>query len=169
MSRRLFRRRNEEGATLIFVIGFMVLVGLVSAGLASQLASSSKTRVGLDLARNREYAADAAITSDIAQVRANMTNGNALAPCPSAKFTQTLNGVAIQVDCSFSLISFSGDVLRNATFTACPAQSGTVSCAPGSSIIDAQVHYSTPDPQPALQATSVTVDKTYVATWSVNT
>jgi type II secretory pathway pseudopilin PulG len=167
MRTRSVRTRGEDGATLIFVIGFMVLVGLVAAGLATQLASSSKTRVALDNARNRQYAADAAITSDMAQVRTNMGNGNALAPCPSSKLTQTLNGVTVQVDCSFSLLSFSGDMLRNATFTACQQQSPAGPCPPSAVIIKAQVHYSAPDPQPPVNSTTISVDKTYVLTWSV--
>jgi Tfp pilus assembly protein PilX len=93
MRRRRFHKRGEDGATLIFVIGFMVLVGFVSAGLATQLATSSKTHVALDQARNKQYAADAAITSDIATVRTNMTASNpnppnALAPCPSSAPTK---------------------------------------------------------------------------------
>ena len=169
MRKQLLRRRGEDGATLLLVIGFMVLVGFVSAGLATQLASSSQSRVALDQARNREYAADGAILADIATVRTNMQSGNALAPCPatSVKPGPQLNGVPIQVDCSFSLLSFSGTVLRNATFVACAPQSGTALCPSSAVIIKAQVHYSTPDPQPALNATSVNVDNTYVATWSV--
>ena len=176
MSSLFVRKRGEDGATLIFVIGFMVLVGLITAGLATQLESSSHTRVALDNQRDREYAADAAITSDIAQVRTNMTRTppdpavNALAPCPSTTWTQTLNDVDIRVDCSFSLLSFSGAVLRNATFTAsCAPQSHGATCPTGVVIMKAQVHYSTPDPQPALNATSINVNKSYVATWSVTT
>lgn len=166
MNFRTKRDRGEEGATLIFVIGFMVLVGLVCAGLATQLATSSKTRVALDKARNREYAADAAILTDLAQVRDNMTNNNqALAPCPSAKLTQTLNGVTIQVDCSFSLFSLSGLLQRNARFRACVPQPGGADCPFAASIIDAQVHYQAPEPP---NSNSITVDKTYVLTWSVN-
>lgn len=173
MRRRVQRDRGEEGATLILVIGFMLMVGLISAGLATQLASSTMTRVALDQARNREYSADGAIEGDIAQVRTNMTRTpsdpvvNALAPCPSS-FTRTLNDVDIQVDCSFSLLGFSGVVLRNATFTACAPQSPGATCPTSAVIIKARVHYSTPDPQPPLNATTVNVDKTYIATWSVN-
>ena len=38
---RLLHDRGEEGATLLLVIGFMLFVGLITAGLATQLASSS--------------------------------------------------------------------------------------------------------------------------------
>ena len=167
MRRHVLHDRGEEGATLLMVIGFMLMVGLISAGLTNQLASSSKTRVALDQARNREYSADSGIVSSMAAVRSRMTTTNALAPCPAS--TTQYPAFNVQVDCSFTLLSFSGDVLRNATFTACAPQSGGASCPAQAVIIKAQVHYSTPDPQPALNATTVTVDQTYVATWSVKT
>jgi hypothetical protein len=171
MRKRFRHDRGEEGATLLLVIGFMVFVGLISAGLATQLGSSTLTRVALDQARNRQYSADGAILKDIAAVRSTMTTTNALAPCPGAtsttQYPAMTYGIPIQVDCSFSLLSFSGEVLRNATFTACPPQSGGVPCPAPAVIIKTQVHYSTPDPQPALNATTVNVDKTYIATWSV--
>src|SRR5262249_51388404 len=142
------------GATLIFVLGFMVMVGLMTAGLATQLGSSSKTRVSLDRARNREYAADAAILTDIARVRGNMQTVSALGPpaagpCPSSSRVQNpgLNGVPVQVDCSypgptFTLSSF---VQRNVRFTACSPQSnGTQPCPTGptgSVIIQAVVNF----------------------------
>src|SRR6185369_2072380 len=110
-------------------IGFMVLVGLVSAGLATQLASSSRTRVALDSARNRQYAADAAILTNIAQVRDNIVNHGQALPAPGPdpclpKVVQTLNNVTVQVDCSYTRsITNTGFVQRDATFTACKQQS----------------------------------------------
>lgn len=170
MRHRVLHDRGEEGATLILVIGFMLLVGLISAGLATQLVSSSMTRVALDKARNREYSADGAILRSIAAVRSTMQTTNAQAPCPEAttQYPAMTYGVKIQVDCSFSLLGFSGVVLRNATFTACAPQSPGATCPTSAVIIKARVHYSTPDPQPALNAPTVDVDKTYIATWSVN-
>lgn len=163
------RDRGEGGATLIFVIGFMVLVGLVSAGLATQLATSSMTRVALDKARNREYAADAAILTNIAQVRDNITHGKALpSPGPDPclpKVFQTLNLIPIQVDCSYTrTTTLSGFVQRDATFVACPEQSGGGTCPASAVIIRAQVNYGSPNPP---SDPSISVSKTYIQTWSV--
>src|SRR5690242_163984 len=157
MKTRLFRKRAEDGATLILVIGFMVMVGLITAGLAAQLASSSETRVALDIARNREYAADGAILKYIPQVRGYMQN-HPLAPCSSSGSTHNLitqnpglNGVPVQVDCDFSGVSFtlSGFVQRNVKFTACPPQSGGAPCPPSAAIIQARVNYASLDPASA--------------------
>jgi hypothetical protein len=166
MNIRLLRKRAEDGATLILVLGFMVMVGMVSAGLATQLASSSRTRVALDGARDREYAADAALLEDVAQVRQNLTNDDALTPCPSTKLVQNpgLNDVAIQVDCSFSLFSLSGIIQRNATFAACAPQPSNANCPSSAVIIKAQVHYASTDPP---NDTDIDVTRTYVQSWNL--
>jgi hypothetical protein len=169
MRHRLPRKPGEEGATLIFVIGFMVLVGLVSAGLATQLSSSSRTRVALEKQRNREYSADGAILSRIGAVRDYMTNTDARFPCPgTSTSTQDagLNGVPIQVDCSFSLVSFSGTVLRNATFEACAPQSG-IECPDSAVIIRAQVHYESTAAWHEQFIPDAEI-RTYIQSWSVN-
>ena len=169
MTRRLLRSRGEDGATLILVIGFMVMVGLVSAGLASQLASSSESRVALDTARNREYAADGAILSYIPIVRSQMES-SPLGPCPGTHSVRSpgpdLNGVDIQVDCDFPGIGFTlaGFVQRNVKFTACAPQPGNIPCPPGAVIIQAQVNYAAQDP-PA--SSSIDVTRTYIQTWNV--
>jgi hypothetical protein len=169
MRRRGLHERGEEGATLILVIGFMVFVGLISAALATQLASSSITRIALDRARNRQYAADGAIEWDIGQVRSYMTNTSATAPCPGANSTRVpptvLNGVPIQVDCSYNqTFTLSLFVQRDATFTACLPQPGNAKCPASAVIIKAQVNFAS---QNAPGDTTITVDKTYIQTWSV--
>jgi hypothetical protein len=169
MTKRLFRKRDEEGATLILVIGFMLMVGLVSAGLATQLASTSKSRVALDTARNRQYAADGAILEYIPIVRSQMES-SPLGPCPGTHSFRSpgprLNGVDIQVDCDFPGIGFtlSGFVQRNVKFTACAPQPGNAPCPSDAVIIQAQVNYASQDP-PA--ATSIDVTRTYIQTWNV--
>ena len=174
MIARLTRTRGEEGATLILVIGFMVMVGLVSAGLSAQLASSSKTRVALDQARNRQYTADAAILAYIPQVRSNMESNQALTPCSGTHnhITQSpgLNNVPIQVDCDYSgpSLTFSGFPQRVVRFTACPPQSGGAACPSSAAIIQAQVNYASL-PTDAYNASDITVTKTFIQTWNVKT
>jgi hypothetical protein len=169
VSLRLARKRGEEGATLILVIGFMVMVGLISAGLATQLASSSSTRIALDKSRNREYAADGAILTNIARVRDNIVNhGQAVPPSDpcGSKVVRTLNGVTVQVDCTYTRsLTLSGFLQRDATFVACELQSGGGACPGSAVIIRAQVNYASQNPPGDA---SVQVSKTYIQTWSVN-
>ena len=137
-------RRDEAGATLLFVIGFMLLIGFMTTGLVTQIASSSHTRLSLDTARNREYAADAAIEADIGQVRSNMTGGQALSPCPGAlRLNPGLNNVPVQVDCSYPAtgypgITLSGFVQRNVVFKACVLQPVGTPCPPAAVLIEAR-------------------------------
>src|SRR5262245_46770104 len=90
---RVRRFKGEDGASLILVVAFMVIIGAISAAVISTTGSGLQSRVALDQARNREYAADAAIESMIASARA--AGG---AACPSAA-NSSLNGIDIHVDC----------------------------------------------------------------------
>jgi hypothetical protein len=165
MTSRFAPRRDETGASLLFVIGFLVMVSMVTVGLVPALSSSWTRKVAYDNGRNREYAADGAIETAIATVRVRMRNGQA--PCPSSPLTQTLNGVSVQVDCSYSQSpSLLGFIQRNATFTACPTLSGGAACStqPTKLILQAQVNFASTD---AFSDTTIDVDKTYVQFWSV--
>lgn len=182
MNRFSHRAHGEDGATLIFVIGFMVVVGLVGAGLATQLSSSSKTRVALDKQRNREYSADAAILKRIGEVREHMESTDAIEPCPGPTSTtrytdpsDVLNDFPIQVDCQFDLFDLETNTeLRNATFTACAPQEPGEKCPDSATIIRAQVHYErdgecadNPD-DPPITCETILVRETQIRTWSVN-
>src|SRR4051812_38087438 len=63
------RVTGESGAALVLAIGFVIVIGAVSASLFTTLNTGSNGRVILDRARDRQYAADGAIQSAIAQVR----------------------------------------------------------------------------------------------------
>jgi len=155
------RARGEDGATLILVIGFMVMIGFVLAGLSSQLSNSLTTRTGLVRARDREYDADAAIETAITQVRNNINGAN---PCSGVNTPSTgPNGVSIQVTCNYKSggLTLSGAVRREATFAACES-----SCGPSSSaIIKAQVSFASLTPP---NSSPIVVNKTYIESWSVN-
>ncbi len=173
MSRRF---RGEDGATLLFVIGFMVLTGLVVAGMVSRITSTTLDRSAFDTARNREYAADGAVETAIAQTRSQMQSAPAAA-CTVATGTtativtqtsaQALNKVAVQVDCTQAVPAFtlSGSIQRVVSFTACPLQAAGHQCPAGSSIIDTQVNFASTN---SLAATSITVSSTVILSWSVN-
>ena len=61
-------RRDESGTALILAIGFMVVIGLIGAAMLSSVSSGLASRVALDQARTREYAADSAIQDAITRV-----------------------------------------------------------------------------------------------------
>jgi len=160
-------RDDERGATLLLVIGFIVIVALMSSAVLGLLLTGTKSRVALDQARNREYSADGAVEHAIADVRANMQT-HPFTPCPSAHIPYAKgalpNGqVDMQVDCTYDpWHTLSGFLQRNVVFVAC-AQQGGPQCGPG--IISARVNFQSDD---SAVATSITVSKTFIQTWSVN-
>lgn len=163
---RLHPPHEDSGAALILAIGFVVMVGAISAGLASLTTSSLNNRGTLEMVRNRQYAAEGAIEDAIALVRVPVVS--ALTACASSAVVSignlTLNGVTIRVDqtnvCRV-VRAPDGTVVaqRNVLFSACE-QTGGPSCAPGAVIIRAQVNFE--------QGSSGVVTKTYVQSWSVN-
>jgi Tfp pilus assembly protein PilX len=153
---------RDRGAALLIAIGFMVLVGLIVGALSTLITSGVGDSVNLKNARNRQYAADAAVQQDMVQLRTALV-GNANPTWCSAAHTYSDAGTpSIKVACTsptFSL-SFSNGVIyakRNVSFLACTDTS--VACSDSS-------------PTLALRA-EVTFSKignavtTYVQSWSV--
>lgn len=159
-------QRDERGASLILAIVFIVVAGAIGSSLLTSLATGQYDRNTLDLARNREYAADGAIEKAIAQTRQNMTGGAATNPCPST--TLTLDNVPITVDCTYApTVTLSGLAQRNVIYKAhCTAVSGSIcpSADPNHPIIRAQVNFESPDP---LNQATIAVTKTYIQSWTV--
>ena len=158
MKRRPARQHRDSGAALLLAVGFVVMIGAITGGLAAVATSSMKNRSQLELVRDREYAADGAIETAIGQAR---TSTSASVGGPTF---DTLNSVAIRVDWVNScgvVQSSDGTVVaqRNVVFSACV---GTVAapCLATDVIIRAQVNFE--------QATGTAVTKTYVQSWSVN-
>jgi Tfp pilus assembly protein PilX len=159
-------QRDQRGAALLLAIAFMVVVGLIGGGVITLLTSASTSRVALDNARNREYAADGGIEAAISQVRVNMTSGQALNPC-SSPTNSTLNGVSVQVTCVYApTLTLSRYLQRNVIFTAVCAMPYTSTCTNGAVIIRAQVNYESPS---FVTDPSITVSRTFIQSWSVNT
>jgi type II secretory pathway pseudopilin PulG len=157
--------RDERGASLVLAIAFLVVVAAISAGVLPMITSSIHDRVSLDAVRNREYAADGAVEAAITQTRSRMTAGNALDPCLTS--TLALDGTTIRVECSYvPAPTLSGYFQRNVIFTACVRSSSTACGQPATPIVlRAQVNFAS---SAALDASSITVDRTYVQSWSVN-
>jgi outer membrane protein W len=159
-------QRDESGATLLLAIAFLIVVGLIGGGVITLVSSAAADRAALDNARNREYAADGAIEGAIAQVRVNMTSGQALTPCTTLPPAPTLNGVTIEIGCTFApTLTTTRYLQRNVIFTAQCAAPYTAKCQNGNVITRAQIDFASPS---LATDTSIAVTRTYVQAWSVN-
>jgi hypothetical protein len=156
------RMQGERGASLVLAIAFMVVVGVITAAVIATTSSGIQDRVALDQARNREYAADAAIETNIATAR-NLSSPSCPPPA-SAPFA--LNNINIHVDCSTALVVGPGGnllFLGDLTFVACVAQGsgGGTACTSSTGadppIITARVNFQGSTPM-----------STFVEAWSVN-
>jgi hypothetical protein len=150
-------------------IGFVVMIGMVSAGLAGLATSGLGNRSTLQTLRDRQYAADGAIEQAIIAARGRTCTSPLIqsASGVDGPTQSTMNGVAIRVDwvnaCLLGLEGVMGtDGIRfdqrNVIFSACLDTLAT--CDPAKIIIRAEVSFQQPLP------TDVT--KTYVLSWSVN-
>jgi hypothetical protein len=153
--------QEERGAALILVLVTMVLLGLLSGGVATLLTSSLNGRAPLQSQRNAEYASDGAIEYAIAAERMIPGAGPAITSCTSNLPTNglvSLFGLQIHLDCvdrlSFDLTQ------RDVIFSAClssNAPGGT--CSSVKVIIRADVFFDT---------TANDVRGTQIRSWSVN-
>jgi Tfp pilus assembly protein PilX len=167
-------RREERGAALILAIAFMVVIAAVSGAVLSMLTSGLSSRVALDDARDREYAADGAIQAAISQtyVAAN-GSGHVIPgqPClaiPDHTINNDGHDVTIHTDCA-SAPAVTRDLIRqlNAVFTTCEANkvpsTPPLVCPASSVIIRAQVNF-----QATGAGADLHVQRTWVQAWSVN-
>jgi hypothetical protein len=164
---------NERGAALIFAIVFTIVIGaIIGAGL-SQLSSGLKDRRALDIARDRQYTADAAVETAIGHVRDIGGAGPALAALPNDcepapgphSYTYPAISPTIRVNCTNNPTStFKGYLQRNVVFTACRLN-GTTDCGQATTpvIIRAQVNFEAVGSGPTLVVTG-----TSIQSWSVN-
>lgn len=154
-------RHDDEGAALILILGLVVVVSMIMAGLLGFITTTVRGRVPLDAARNREYAADAAVEYGIFRVRSSIDAGGAV--CAAASYLHTVNAVAMRVDCTDAsgFASAGGFVVSqiNANFAACPDISAP--CTDSTVVVRAQVNFQKPQG-------SATVIRTFVQSWSVN-
>lgn len=163
--RRDRRRRPHEdrGAALLIAIGFVVMIGAITAGLASLVTSSLNNRISLQQIRDRQYAADGAIEDAIAFVRGRIDAGTA--PCSSAggSTSSTLNGNVVRVEwqpaCT-TLLGVEGVVVvqHDVVFAAC-VPTGS-SCTDSPTIIRAEVNFQ--------RTANGVVTQTFVQSWSVD-
>jgi hypothetical protein len=166
MTCRKRAQHPDSGAALIMVVGFILMVGMIGGGLIGLATSGLNNRSTLQLVRDRQYAADAAINQAIADARARPP----VTPCTAATGSTTypkLNstGVSIRVDwdnsCANNTVKSSDGTFfpqRNIIFSAFCGDQTLPDCNFPAVIIRAQVNF-----EPASGATT----KTYVQSWSV--
>lgn len=150
--------QRDRGAALLLAIGFVLMIGTITAGLAMLITSSVNNRVSLEQLRDREYAADAAVEQAISTVR-----GLDRSVTPACGWSSSLNGVPIRVDCTGSLnivTDAAGSMFaqRNVVFSAC-VDSGSA-CSVSNTIIRAGINFE-------QQFTNL-VTTTYIQSWSVS-
>lgn len=165
--RRQRAQHPDSGAALILVVGFILMVGMISAGLIGLATTGLNNRSTLQLVRDRQYAADAAINQAIADARGRPP----VTPCTAATGSTTypkLNstGVSIRVDwdnsCLINTVTSSDGSSfpqRNIIFSAFCGDQTIADCNFADVIIRAQVNF-----EPASGVTT----KTYVQSWSVS-
>jgi len=167
------RRREERGAALILAIAFMVVIGAVSGAVLNALTSGLSSRVALDRARDREYAADGAIQTAIAQIYklANTSHQVPGQPCPPFADLPVNNdgdSVTIHTDCA-GAPAVTRELYRqlNVIFTTCETKYvpsiPPLVCPASSIIIRAQINF-----QATGAGTDLNVQRTWVQAWSVN-
>lgn len=153
---------RDRGASLIIAIGFVVMIGTITAGLSALVTSSMNNRTTLTEVRNRQYAADAAVESAIAIVRGQADQPTSCGGLHGSSSVVT-NGIDIRVvwasACTPIKTSDGMTVTqRNVIFSSCVDQGAT--CPDTEVIVRAQVNFQ--------RAATGTVTRTFVQSWSVN-
>jgi hypothetical protein len=88
---------RDRGAALIVAVGFVLMIGMIGAGLTTMITSGLGNRAALEQVRNRQYAADGAIETAVASMRTAIET--AVTACGDESVSTTeLNGVTIRVD-----------------------------------------------------------------------
>ena len=163
--------RDERGASLVLAILFVVVIGGIMGASFTLVNSGLQNRASLDVARNREYAADAAVEYAITQVRDLPAPGPGFTGCAAgtpgypytyASVPDNATTVDIRVNCTnVPTLTFSGYQQQNVIFNAC-IENGA-DCTDSTSIIRAQVNF-----EAERSGTVVSVTRTWVQSWSVN-
>lgn len=134
---------RDHGAALIVAIGFVVMIGMIAAGLTAMVTSGVGNRAILESVRNRQYAADGAVEEAIASVVDDLAVGSVGCGLERAHRT-TANSIDIRVETLMTCGAVSGpeglpEVQLSGVFSACP-ETGRP-CAPDDVIVRAFVGF----------------------------
>jgi hypothetical protein len=152
---------RDRGAALIIAIGFVVMIGAISAGLTAMVTSGIGNRVALEQIRDRQYAADGAVEDAVAELRFLLDVGKFTCGDASAGAVR-LNDVDIRIEVTVTCNAVLGDdgfpvVQMSGEFVAC--EDRRAACEPTDIVIRALVAYAT-------DADGRVID-TAVRSWSV--
>lgn len=155
------RPAPDRGAALVVAIGFVVMIGMIGAGLTSMITSGVGNRAQLEEVRDRQYAADGAIETEIAAMVNELPDGS-VACGDTRSSTVIANGLAIRVEAFVTCGAVRGDsgapeVQRSTVFTACVDPGGP--CPAADVMVRALVGFE--------QASNGAVLHTSVHSWSV--
>ena len=155
--------QRDSGAALLLAIGFVLMIGAISAGLASLVTSGVNNQITLAALRDRQYAADGAIESAITEVRNAVPSSNNCSVNGGGATKVELNDVIIRVDWQNACgVTRSADGLvvaqRDVLFGAC-VDAGNP-CTDADILIRAEVNFE--------QDAKGAITHTYVQSWSVH-
>ena len=162
---RSLRHADDRGAALLFALGVMILVGLISAGMMAYITTAVRGRSTLDTLRNRQYAADAGIEYAITQVNALAVPGQTICGPPAHPTYYSLgaplpNNIDIRVECENAPtpVFVSGRFVqqRNVILRACMQAGVACDSTTGvGTIIRAQVNFAQQNGTVVIQSWSV--------------
>ena len=155
--------QRDSGAALLLAIGFVLMIGAISGGLASLVTSGVNNQITLAALRDRQYAADGAIESAITEVRNAVPSSNSCSANGGGATKVELNGIVIRVDWQNACgVTRSADGLvvaqRDVLFGAC-VDAGNP-CTDADILIRAEVNFE--------QEAKGAITHTYVQSWSVH-
>ena len=155
------RPDQDPGAALIVAIGFVVMIGMIAAGLTAMVTSGVGNRAILESVRNRQYAADGAVEEAIAALVDELATGVVGCGLERAQRTNA-NAIDIRVETLVTCGAVSGpdglpEVQLSGVLSAC-RETGRP-CAPDDVIVRAFVGFG--------QDTDGSPLSTSVHSWSV--
>jgi hypothetical protein len=154
---------SEGGAILILVVVFVLVVGLVSAGLLSLSTTNMVATSRLQALRNVDYGADAAMAFAITSLRTSTTEGYPLAaascsfPSATNPAPPTTDREAFRVDCYTISSPPPPEFEREVVLEVCPGSDPPGPCdgvtntvPPGSPLRATVTFYDFPQPGSAV-------------------
>ncbi len=138
--RRRMAPANEEGATLVLALVFVVIIGLVLLAIISLTGTNLADTANLQNGRALEYSADGAVDAALQAVRYCPVSPSGTFACPGLPTTPCSTSTAFSISTSAGPVNGSNANVvvycavaplryeRQVTFTACPATETLATC-----------------------------------------
>lgn len=151
----------DRGAGLILAIGFVTMIGSITAGLMSLVISGLGNQIALTELRDRQYAAEAGVEWSIVQLR-QWDRTTACSPANDGFTVTSMNSITVRVDTEAACTTVRGAdgtavAQRNTLFTACVDTGGP--CAPDDVLVRAHINFE--------ESAAGGVTRTFVQSWSL--